>query len=78
MSMPIAYVMINTEIGTMEDVLNILKKIPNVKEAHMVYGVYDIIVKVEADTMGTLKEILSKEIRSIDKIMSTLTMIAME
>jgi len=76
--MPIAYVMINTEIGTMEDVLIILKKIPNVKEAHMVYGVYDIIAKVEADTMSTLKEILSMKIRSIDKIMSTLTMIAME
>jgi DNA-binding Lrp family transcriptional regulator len=78
MNMPIAYVMINTEIGTMEDVLKILKKIPNVKEAHMVYGVYDIIAKVEADTMEMLKEILSMKIRSIDKIMSTLTMIAME
>lgn len=78
MIMPIAYVMINTEIGTMEDVLEILKKIPNVQEAHMVYGVYDIIVKVEADTMAMLKEILSQKIRNIDKIMSTLTMIAME
>jgi DNA-binding Lrp family transcriptional regulator len=76
--MPIAYVMINTEIGTMEDVLRILKKISNVKEAHMVYGVYDIITKVEAETMGMLKEILSLKIRNIDKIMSTLTMIAME
>lgn len=76
--MPIAYVMINTEIGTMEDVLRILKKISNVKEAHMVYGVYDIIIKVEAETMGMLKEILSLKIRNIDKIMSTLTMIAME
>ena len=78
MIMPIAYVMVNTEIDTMEDVLEILKKIPNVQEAHMVYGVYDIIVKVEADTMAMLKEILSQKIRNIDKIMSTLTMIAME
>jgi DNA-binding Lrp family transcriptional regulator len=76
--MPLAFVLINTEIGSMEDVLQILNDIPNVKEAYMVYGVYDIIAKVEADSMTKLKEIVTWKIRRIDKVRSTLTTIVME
>jgi DNA-binding Lrp family transcriptional regulator len=76
--MPLAFVLINTEIGSMEDVLQVLNDIPNVKEAYMVYGVYDIIAKVEADTMTKLKEIVTWKIRRIDKVRSTLTTIVME
>lgn len=61
----------------MEDVLKILKKIEEIKEAHMVYGVYDIIAKVETESLGKLKNMRSYQIRSIDKIRSTYTMIAM-
>ena len=53
--MPLAFVLINTEIGSMEDVLQVLNDLPNVKEAYMVYGVYDIIAKVEAESMTKLK-----------------------
>ncbi len=45
--MPTAFVLINTEIGAEEEVVNELKKIPYIKEAHVVYGVYDIVAKVE-------------------------------
>lgn len=76
--MPLAFVLINTEIGSMEDVLQILDDLPNVKEAYMVYGVYDIIAKVEADSMTKLKEIVTWKIRRIDKVRSTLTTIVME
>ena len=31
------------------------KKIDAVKESYMVYGVYDVIAKVKADTMDKLK-----------------------
>jgi DNA-binding Lrp family transcriptional regulator len=62
----------------MEQVLQVLNDIPNVKEAYMVYGVYDIIAKVEADSMTKLKEIVTWKIRRIDKVRSTLTTIVME
>jgi DNA-binding Lrp family transcriptional regulator len=76
--MPIAFVLINSEIGSEEDVLASLKKIPNVKEANVVYGVYDIIAKVEADTMDKLKEVVTWQVRRLDKVRSTLTMIVVE
>jgi len=58
-AMPTAFVLVNTEIGCEEEILEELKKIPNVKEAYAVYGVYDIIAKVEANTMDELKEVIS-------------------
>jgi len=76
--MPVAFVLINAEIGSEDDVLKELKKIPNVKEAYVVYGVYDIVGKVEAETMDKLKEIITWKIRRLEKVRSTLTMIVVE
>jgi DNA-binding Lrp family transcriptional regulator len=43
-----------------------------------VYGVYDIVARVKADTMDKLKEIVTWRIRRLDKVRSTLTMIVVE
>ena len=76
--MPMAYVLITTETGAMESVRESLKKIDYVKETYMVYGVYDIIATVKAETMDKLKEIVTWNLRSLDKVRSTLTMIVVE
>jgi DNA-binding Lrp family transcriptional regulator len=76
--MPTAFVLINTEIGSEADVLKDLKKVEGVEEAHAVYGVYDIIARVKADTMDKLKEIVTWKVRRLDKVRSTLTMIVVE
>lgn len=73
--MPSAFVLINTEIGAEEEVVNELKKIAYIKEAYVVYGVYDIVAKVEADSMEKLKEVVSWSIRRLEKVRSTLTML---
>ena len=76
--MPMAYVLITTETGAMESVRESLKKIDYVKETYMVYGVYDIIATVKAETMDKLKEIVTRNLRSLDRVRSTLTMIVVE
>jgi DNA-binding Lrp family transcriptional regulator len=43
----------------------------------MVYGVYDIIARVEAGSMEELKEVIGTKIRRQEKVRSTLTMIVM-
>ncbi len=73
-----AFVLINSEIGSEEEILNELLKIEGVKEAYVVYGVYDVIAKIRADTMERLKEIVTWQVRRMSKIRSTLTMIVME
>ena len=76
--MPMAFVLINTEIGSESDVLKTLKKVEGVKEAYTVYGVYDIIAKITSETMDKLKELVTWHVRRLDKVRSTLTMIVIE
>ena len=73
--MPVAFVLINTEIGAIEDVLASLKKIPGVVEAHSVYGVHDIVVKVNVESMDALRTIVTERIRQIEMVESVNTMI---
>ena len=74
-SRSMAFILLNTEMGAEREVLSELKKILNVKEAHLVYGFYDIILKVEAESLDNLKKVVSNRIRSLRKVRSTLTLI---
>jgi len=76
--MPVAFVLINAEIGAEADVVKELRKIEGVEEAHTVYGVYDIVAKIRANSMDRLKEIVTWHIRRLNKVRSTLTMIVIE
>ena len=76
--MPKAFVLINVESGAEEEVLAELKKIEDVEEAFFSYGVYDIITKIKADSMEKLKDMVTRKIRSISRVRSTLTLIMME
>jgi len=76
--MPMAFVLINTEMGSETEVLEALKKMGNVKEAYVVYGVYDIVARVEAESMDQLKEIITWKMRRLNKVRSTLTMMAVQ
>ncbi|MEM1557388.1 MAG: Lrp/AsnC ligand binding domain-containing protein [Thermoproteota archaeon] len=73
-----AYVLINVEIGTENDVLNKLKEISGVAEAWIVFGVYDIITKVEAENSEKLKDFISRSIRKIEGVRNTLTLMPIE
>jgi DNA-binding Lrp family transcriptional regulator len=76
--MPQAYVLINVESGSEEEVVNQLKKIEGVEEAYFSYGVYDIITKVKAESMEKLKDMVTRKIRTLNRVRSTLTLIMME
>jgi DNA-binding Lrp family transcriptional regulator len=76
--MPVAFVLINAEIGSEDEVVTELRKIASVKESYVVYGVYDIVAKVEGESMDKLKEIVTWKIRRLDRVRSTLTMIVVE
>ncbi len=76
--MPRAFVLINVESGFEDSVLQALKTIPGVEEAFFSYGVYDIITRVKAETMEQLKDMVTKKVRTMPKVRSTLTLIIME
>jgi DNA-binding Lrp family transcriptional regulator len=73
--MPKALILINTEVGAEEEVLDTIKKLEGVQNASLVYGIYDLFVEIEAESVEKLKDIITSRIRKIPKVKSTVTMI---
>jgi DNA-binding Lrp family transcriptional regulator len=76
--MPKAFVLMNAELGSEDSLVNDLRKLESVKEVYQVYGVYDIVAQIEADTMEKVKETITWKLRKLNGVKSTLTMIVME
>ena len=80
--MPIAYVLINSELGTDVDVISQIKKIFEGEkissyEIQGVYGVFDIVIKISSDD-EKLRNLITNKIRKINQVQSTLTMMVIE
>jgi DNA-binding Lrp family transcriptional regulator len=76
--MPKAFILLNVETGSEDEVLNQLKNLAFVEESFVAYGGYDLIIKVKADSMTELKNTVSQRIRTLDKVRSTLTLLLTE
>ncbi len=81
--MPTAYVLLNSDLGSDESIVNEVKEILAAEsevnyEVQGVYGVYDIILKISADNTEELRLIITNKIRKISKVQSTLTMMVIE
>ena len=72
--MATAFVLIGVESGSEPDVVKQLRELQSVKDAYLVYGVYDIVVKIEAVTEKELKEAITYKLRGLPKIRSTQTL----
>ena len=83
MLLPISYVLINSDLGKDVEIIakikEIMKEQNDVKlEIQGVYGVYDVIVKLSADDTSKLRSIVTNDIRKIQNVQSTLTMMVIE
>ena len=72
----LAFVMMNVKVGTDRDVVERLRRLDGVKEVDEVYAVYDIVAIVEVATMEELNDLVNTDIRKIESVTSTHTMIA--
>jgi hypothetical protein len=55
-----------------------LSKVEGISEAHSSRGMYDAVAMVQAESFSEVKEIVSKRIRSMDNVKSTLTLTLIE
>jgi len=76
--METAYVLINCDLGCEKAIIDELKHLDNVKEVHGVFGVYDILTKVESDSVESLRDTITWKIRKLNRVRSTLTLIVPE
>jgi len=70
-----AIVMINTEVGKEDEILETLYNLEEVKDVFLVYGIHDIVAIVEAETMDKLRNLITEKIRRLDGVKNTLTSI---
>ena len=75
--MPRALVFINTKSDT-DRVVKDLERVQGISEAHSSRGMYDAVAMVQAGSFSEVKEIVSKRIRTLDNVKSTLTLTLIE
>ena len=69
-----AFVLVNTDLGSDDELQSELKKVEGVAGVYQVYGVYDLLVEVEAESDQKLKETIFSRIRVLKHVRSTLTL----
>ena len=75
--MPSAYVLIVCELGYEDQTVNDLNMLAGV-DATRLAGAYDIIAKINAESTEGLSKIIGLDIKKLDRVQSTLTLIVNE
>ena len=76
--MPQAYILLTIEDGVEDNVLRQIKNIESVEQSYVSYGVYDLIIKIKADTIQELGYVVTHRIRQIKQVQSTLTLLLID
>ena len=80
--MPTAYVLLNSDLGSDESIIDEVKQIlaeeDVMSEVQGVYGIYDIVLKLSSDDSEKLRAIITDKVRKISKVQSTLTMMVIQ
>ncbi len=69
-----AFVAIHCETGKESPVIRKLMEIRGISEVTGTLGLYDVIVKVEATDSLTLEKIITKEVRKVPHVLTTMTL----
>lgn len=73
-----AFVLINSEPEFNQETLADIKKIEGVSEAYPSHGSYDIVARVNAESIDKLTQIIFHRIKGVATIKSTLTMMVVD
>ena len=76
--MPVAYVLIRTDIGAEKKVLEELRKLEGVEEAFLIFGPWDIIAKLNVPDRTELNRLVIWKIRRMEHITQTQTLSVIE
>jgi DNA-binding Lrp family transcriptional regulator len=73
-----AYSLISAEPGKTAEVFRRVKALEGVKKAEAVAGPYDIVARIEVDSLEKLTKAIFADIRSIPGVTNTTTLIVVE
>jgi DNA-binding Lrp family transcriptional regulator len=72
--MEVGFVLLNCDLGAEEYLLDEIKQIPEVKQAYLTFGAYDIIIEIHTKTPEDFDRTVSNKIRRLSRVMSTMTL----
>ena len=72
----IALVLLSTEPGREQQVVNELNKMPEVSEAMVLFGEYDVYCKIMVEDFSQLSSLILKNIRTLEGVVETTTLTA--
>lgn len=70
-----AYVLLNAELGQEASIIDALQGVKEITSIHSLYGIYDLIIEMEADSMDRVKEVVFNNVRRLEHVKSTITLI---
>jgi DNA-binding Lrp family transcriptional regulator len=73
-----AVVLLNTDLDTQGKILESLRLVDGVEEAHALYGVYDLLIKIKGNSIEKLKEITKLRIKPLSGVNSSLTLMIVQ
>ncbi|MFZ0511316.1 MAG: Lrp/AsnC ligand binding domain-containing protein [Candidatus Nitrosopolaris sp.] len=76
--MPTAYVLINCDLDHKGEVMKELSQLPGILESAELDAAYDILVKLNLETVEELKETIKGHLKKMPDIKSTITLVAIE
>ncbi len=76
--MATGYVLVNVEPGKEYEVYELARDLPNVVDATLLFGDYDLIMKLDAPSMGEIAAIVVEKVRQIPGVQNTKTLAGAE
>jgi len=73
-----AFVLLKVENREVEEVHAEVEAFPEVTEAYVINGVYEVFTVVHTETMPAIETLVQEQIEKIDGVSSTLTLIILE
>jgi len=74
----IAYVLIKSDLGAEQKVMEQLEKLEQVVRIDRTFGDYDMVVKMESENIEKIRETIARNIKKIDKVRATRTLVKRE
>lgn len=68
------YILLNCDLGAEEYIVEELRTMPEIKNAFLTFGAYDVIAEVHADTQDEFEKIVGTKIRKLARVVSTMTL----
>lgn len=69
-----AFVLITCDPGKEDSVKTQLESLYDIKEVSQVHGAYDVIAKLDSDSIDTLQGLVARKIRSMTSVRSALSL----